>query len=113
MTIGGKKFYEFTTPHFSTFALVDAEELGLEVEEPQVDAKALTAKLTPIARSAKTAKKNVKVTVSLDKQDKAIIKGTQRRGLYRKIPLLSLDEEGGRLQGSRHEKDRFLHQYRR
>ena len=35
--------------------------------------KALTAKLTPIARSAKTAKKNVKVTVSLDKQDKEII----------------------------------------
>ena len=74
LTIGGKKYYEFTTPHFSTFALVDAEELGLEVEEPQVDAKALAAKLTPIARSAKTAKKNVKVTVSLDKQDKAIIK---------------------------------------
>ena len=62
LTVGGKKFYEFTTPHFSTFALVDAEELGLEVEEPQVDAKALTAKLTPVARSAKTAKKNVKVT---------------------------------------------------
>ena len=31
LTIGGKKYYEFTTPHFSTFALVDAEELGLEV----------------------------------------------------------------------------------
>ena len=80
LTIGGKKFYEFTTPHFSTFALVDAEELGLEVEEPQVDAKALTAKLTPVARSAKTAKKNVKVTVSLDKQDKAIIKELKEAG---------------------------------
>ena len=80
LTISGKKFYEFTTPHFSTFALVDAEELGLEVEEPQVDAKALTAKLTPIARSAKTAKKNVKVTVSLDKQDKAIIKELKDAG---------------------------------
>ena len=80
LTIGGKKFYEFTTPHFSTFALVDAEELGLEVEEPQVDAKALTAKLTPVARSAKTAKKNVKVTVSLDKQDKAIIKELKDAG---------------------------------
>ena len=33
LTIGGKKFYEFTTPHFSTFALVDAEELGLEVRK--------------------------------------------------------------------------------
>ncbi len=81
LTIGGKKFYEFTTPHFSTFALVDAEELGLEVkEEAQVDTKALTAKLTPVARSAKTAKKNVKVTVSLDKQDKAIIKELKDAG---------------------------------
>ena len=80
LTIGGKKFYEFTTPHFSAFALVDAEELGLEVEEPQVDAKALTAKLTPVARSAKTAKKNVKVTTSLDKQDKAIIKELKDAG---------------------------------
>ena len=80
LTVGGKKFYEFTTPHFSAFALVDADELGLEVEEPQVDAKALTAKLTPVARSAKTAKKNVKVTVSLDKQDKAIIKELKDAG---------------------------------
>ena len=81
LTIGGKKYYEFTTPHFSTFALVDADELGLEVkEEAQVDAKALTAKLTPVARSAKTAKKNVKVTVRLDKQDKAIIKELKDAG---------------------------------
>ena len=81
LTIGGKKYYEFTTPHFSTFALVDADELGLEVaEEPTVDAKALTAKLTPVARSAKTAKKNVKVTTSLDKQDKAIIKELKDAG---------------------------------
>ena len=49
-------------------------------EEPQIDVKALTAKLTPIARSAKTAKKNVKVTVSLDKQDKAIIKELKDAG---------------------------------
>ena len=81
LTIGGKKYYEFTTPHFSTFALVDADELGLDVaEEPTVDAKALTAKLTPVARSAKTAKKNVKVTVSLDKQDKAIVKELKDAG---------------------------------
>ena len=81
LTIGGKKFYEFTTPHFSTFALVDADELGLDVaEEPQTDVKALTAKLTPVARSAKTAKKNVKVTVRLDKQDKAIIKELKEAG---------------------------------
>ena len=49
-------------------------------EEPQTDAKALTAKLTPAARSAKTAKKNVKVTVSLDKQDKAMIQELKDAG---------------------------------
>ena len=81
LTIGGKKYYEFTTPHFSTFALVDADELGLDVAEaPQTDVKALTAKLTPVARSAKTAKKNVKVTTSLDKQDKAIIQELKDAG---------------------------------
>ena len=42
-------------------------------EEPAINAKELAAKLTPVARSAKTAKKNVKVTVSLDKQDKEIL----------------------------------------
>ena len=58
------------TPHFSTFAIVDADEVGLDAaEEPAVDAKALASKLTPAARSAKTAKKNVKVTTRLDKQD--------------------------------------------
>ena len=81
LTIGSKKYYKFTTPHFSTFALVDADELGLDVaEEPTVDAKALAAKLTPVARSAKTAKKNVKVTTSLDKQDKAIIQELKDAG---------------------------------
>ena len=49
-------------------------------EEPQTDVKALTAKLTPVARSAKTAKKNVKVTVSLDKQDKAMIQELKDAG---------------------------------
>ncbi len=80
LTIGSKKYYEFTTPHFSTFALVDADELGLEVQEAEVDAKALVSKLTPVARSAKTAKKNVKVTTSLDKQDKAIIQELKDAG---------------------------------
>ena len=70
--VGGKKCYEFTTSHFSDFALVDADELGLETEE-EIDAAALVAKLTPVARSAKTAKGYIKVTTNLDKQDKAII----------------------------------------
>ena len=70
--VNGKKCYEFTTSHFSDFALVDADELGLETED-EIDAAALVAKLTPVARSAKTAKGYIKVTTSLDKNDKAII----------------------------------------
>ena len=113
LTIGGKKYYEFTTPHFSTFALVDADELGLEVkEEAQVDAKALTAKLTPVARSAKTAKKNVKVTVRLDKQDKAIIK-TKDAGYTVKYRYRSKPKRKPQATRPSSRKDRFLHQYRR
>ena len=41
------------------------------------------------------------------------MQGTQRRRLYCEVPLLSFDQESRRLQGSRHEKDRFLHQYQR
>ena len=52
----------------------------VESGESALDTKALTAKLTPVARSAKTAKKNVKVTVSLDKQDKATIKELKDAG---------------------------------
>ncbi len=70
--VGGKKCYEFTTSHFSDFALVDANELGLETEE-EIDAAALVAKLTPVARSAKTAKGYIKVQANFDKSDKAII----------------------------------------
>ena len=61
-------------------AEINKDNLDRQVEEPTVDVKALTAKLTPVARSAKTAKKNVKVTVSLDKQDKAIIKELKDAG---------------------------------
>ena len=70
--VNGKKCFEFTTSHFSDFALVDADELGLETED-EIDAAALVAKLTPVARSAKTAKGYIKVTTNLDKSDKAII----------------------------------------
>ena len=77
--VNGKKCYEFTTSHFSDFALVDADELRLETED-ETDAAALAAKLTPVARSAKTSKKNIRVTVSLDKQDKEIIADLKEAG---------------------------------
>ena len=44
------------------------------------EVKALIADLTPVARSSKTAKKNVKVTVKLDKADKAIIEELEAAG---------------------------------
>ena len=70
-----KAMSEAATGSTVTVAIEKAAE-----EEPQTDVKALTAKLTPVARSAKTAKKNVKVTTSLDKQDKAIIKELKDAG---------------------------------
>ena len=70
-----KAMSEAATGSTVTVAIEKAAE-----EEPQTDVKALTAKLTPIARSAKTAKKNVKVTVSLDKQDKAMIQELKDAG---------------------------------
>ncbi len=77
--VNGKKCYEFTTSHFSDFALVDADELGLETED-EIDAAALVAKLTPVARSAKTAKGYIKVQANFDKSDKAIISELQDAG---------------------------------
>ena len=61
-------------------AEINKDNLDRQVEEPTVDVKALTAKLTPVARSAKTAKKNVKVTTRLDKQDKAMIQELKDAG---------------------------------
>ena len=70
-----KAMSEAATGSTVTVAIEKAAE-----EEPQTDVKALTAKLTPVARSAKTAKKNVKVTTSLDKQDKAIVQELKDAG---------------------------------
>ncbi|MBQ4649627.1 MAG: DUF4430 domain-containing protein, partial [Firmicutes bacterium] len=81
--VNGKKHYRFDTPHFSTFALVDADEIGLEAEEQTMTAeevKELLADLSPVARSVKTAKKNVKVTLKLDAGDKAIIEALEAEG---------------------------------
>lgn len=83
VTVGGKKHYRFDTPHFSTFALVDADEIGLEIEEQTMSAeemKAMLSDLSPVAHSVKTAKKNVKVTLKLDAGDKAIIEALEDEG---------------------------------
>ena len=75
-TISGKAYYVFTTTHFSDFALVDAEALGIEVadEDTLAQVKSLVSDLALTARSAKTAKKNVKVTLKNSAKTKAAIK---------------------------------------
>ena len=50
ITEGNKEFYEFTTTHLSTFALVDSDEIGLEKEDP---AEAEKAKLEKIKAGVK------------------------------------------------------------
>ena len=57
-----------------------AEEPTDDAAAKMEKAKALTKELKLVARSAKTAKKNAKVTVSLDKQDKAIIRELKDAG---------------------------------
>ena len=84
VTVGGIKHYRFDTPHFSAFALVDADEIGLEVEtQPEVmsaeEVKELIADLSLVARSAKV-KKGIKVTLKLDEGDKAIIEALEAEG---------------------------------
>ncbi len=115
LTIGGKQYYEFATPHFSTFAIVDADEVGLDAaEEPAVDAKALASKrLTPAARSAKTAKKNVKGNNEPRQAGQGDHQPAQRCRLYGEISFLSFDEESCRLQSSSDEKGEHLHQHKR
>ncbi len=74
--VNDKKYFEFTTSHFSDFALVDADELGLEAEdEKDTDkAKSLIKELKLSAVSSKTSKKNVKITVKMNSKNKALIK---------------------------------------
>ena len=81
--IGGKDYYTFETPHFSTFALVDAEELGLEVNDEEaniVKIKELISDMSLKARSSKTSKKNIKVTLTVDKSTAAAIKEIKNMG---------------------------------
>ena len=57
----------------STITLtVDKSNASVDTTD-ELNVAAEVAKLTPVARSSKTAKKNIKVTTSLDKSDKAII----------------------------------------
>ena len=71
------EFYEFTTNHFSEFALVDTAEVKVDDADnaDSVDkAKSLIKELKLKAVSSKTAKKNVKVTVKMSSKNNALIK---------------------------------------
>ena len=81
--IDGKDYYIFETPHFSVFALVDADELGLEVNDEEaniVKIKELISDMSLKARSSKTSKKNIKVTLTVDKSTAAAIKEIEDMG---------------------------------
>lgn len=71
------EFYEFTTNHFSEFALVDTAEVKLDGDDnaDRADkAKSLIKELKIKAVSSKTAKKNVKVTVKINSKNNDLIK---------------------------------------
>ena len=82
VTENGKDFYEFETPHLSTFALADADEV--KIDEPEQDKpsqdeadkaaeqKAKIKKVkTTVTLSTKGIKKGIKVTVKVPESKKA------------------------------------------
>ena len=71
------EFYEFKTPHFSEFALVDTAEVKVDDADKNdsVDkAKSLIKELKLKAVSSKTSKKNIKVTVKMNSKNNTLIK---------------------------------------
>ena len=75
------EFYEFKTPHFSEFALVDTAQVKLEADDDNADkAKNLVKELKLTAASSKTAKKNVKITVRMNSKNNALIKELKGMG---------------------------------
>lgn len=77
ITQNKEEFYEFTTKHFSEFALVDTAEVKLDSDDKNDSAdkaKSLIKELKLKAVSSKTAKKNVKVTVKMNSKNNTLIK---------------------------------------
>ena len=80
---GTKEFYEFITAHLSTFAIVDADEIGLEAKDEEANVeriKKLVSDMSLKARSSKTSKKNIKVTLTVNKDTAAAIKEIKDMG---------------------------------
>ena len=109
-----KAMSEAATGSTVTVAIEKAARAGRRCCSAKIaKAKSIVKDMKLVARSSKTAKKNIKAVLKSDAQDQGFHQGTERPRLHRKIPLLSLDEESGRLQGSRDEENRFLHQHKR
>lgn len=76
------EFYEFKTPHFSEFALVDTDQVKLDTDDTDNadKAKALVKEIKLTVASSKTAKKNVKITVKMNSKNNALIKELKGMG---------------------------------
>ena len=61
--------FTFKTGHFSSYAVVEAEEADKLIAEQDTKVAGLTKDLTLKARSEKTAKGNIKVTLTVDADD--------------------------------------------
>ena len=67
ITEGNKEFYEFTTTHLSTFALVDADEIGLEKEDPAEAEKAKLEKIKAGVKATTVTARSKKIKTSSGK----------------------------------------------
>ena len=76
-------FLSFSLAGISTFALVDADEIGLEEKDEEANVeriKELVSDMSLKASSSKTSKKNIKVTLTVDKSTAAAIKEIKEMG---------------------------------
>ena len=84
MMIDGIEYYVFETTHFSEFGLVDAVEAGFVKTDDSKDkvkeAKSIVSKMNLTAVTSKTTKKNVKVTVTMNKKTSSDIKALKELG---------------------------------
>lgn len=64
-----KNFYEFTTSHFSDFAIVDADEVGIAVAEVMTtDSVKSIVKAIKLKVKTKLLKKSIRITAKVDKE---------------------------------------------
>lgn len=92
VTIDGKKNYRFETPHFSTFALVDEDEVDIDKMTTK-EVEKLLEKLTPTLKATQITESKVKAKVKLDKSEKAIIEQLKEAGYTVKYIFYQSDKK--------------------